>query len=100
MDNYENYKLTPDDNKLVMALLATMSGFFTDETGWASKFYELLWQHNIDLRSMKIDSSNYTTNSDVQYKGFHYTIAEVKNEIGSMKAKPHMQVQLNFSRMG
>lgn len=92
MDDCENHEPTPDDNKLVMALSATMSGFFTDETGRASKFRELLRQHDIDLRATTIDGSNYTTDGDVQYKGFRYAIAEVKNEIGSTKAEPHMQV--------
>ncbi|KAG2060474.1 hypothetical protein BDR06DRAFT_1053669 [Suillus hirtellus] len=92
MDDCENHEPMLDDHKLVMALSVTMSGFFKDETGRASKFCELLRQHDINLRAMTIDSSNYTTNSDVQYKGFRYAIAKVKNEIGSMKAKPHMQV--------
>ncbi|KAG1860902.1 hypothetical protein F4604DRAFT_1957637 [Suillus subluteus] len=92
MDDCENHEPTPDDNKLVMALSVTMSGFFTDDTRRASKFRELLRQHNIDLRATTIDGSNYTTNGDMQYKGFRYAIAEVKNEIGSTKAEPHMQV--------
>ncbi|KAG1792084.1 uncharacterized protein HD556DRAFT_1444869 [Suillus plorans] len=69
-----------------------MSGFFTNETEQAFKFHKLLQQRNIDLRAITIDSSNYTTDSDMQYKGFHYAIAEVKNEIGFTKAQPHMQV--------
>jgi hypothetical protein len=96
MDDCENLEPTPDNNALAMALSATMSGFFTDETARAFKFRDLLQKHHIDLRATNINGTKYATDGDVQYKGFRYAIAEIKNEIGSSSADPHMQVLLYY----
>ncbi|KAG2057238.1 hypothetical protein BDR06DRAFT_969444 [Suillus hirtellus] len=65
-------------------------------TLYPAHFFIQSSQHNINLRAMTIDGSNYTTNSDVQYEGFHYAIAKVKNEIGFTKAEPHIIAQLGM----
>lgn len=98
MDDCENIEPTPDDNKLALALSVTMSGFFTDKTARTAKFRELLQQHGIDIRATTIDGTNYVTDGDVQYRGFRYAIAQVKNEIGSPNAEPHMQVLSHYIR--
>ena len=91
MDDCENHEPTADDNKLVMTLSAAMSGFFMNETQRAAKFREILQEHDIDLRATIINNTSFTTDGDMQYKGFRYAIAEVKNEIYSTNAEPHMQ---------
>ncbi len=42
IDDCENHKPSPDDNKLVWKLSMAMSGFFEDEKARASKFREIL----------------------------------------------------------
>lgn len=68
-----------------------MSGFFEDENARASKFREVLREHDIDIVAATIDYIKCTTDGDQQLKGFRYLIVEIKNEIGSKGAEPHAQ---------
>ncbi|KAG1898721.1 uncharacterized protein F5891DRAFT_1129342 [Suillus fuscotomentosus] len=96
MDNCKNIEPTPDDNKLAMTLSVVISGFFTDEKAQAYKFHEVLQVHNINIMAMTISGTTYVTDGDIQYKGFHYAITKVKNELGSMVTEPHMQTILYY----
>ncbi|KAG1812750.1 hypothetical protein EV424DRAFT_1473537 [Suillus variegatus] len=99
MDDCENIEPTPDDNKLVMTLSVVMSGFFTDEKARAYKFREVLQAHNINITATMISGTTHVTDGDIQYKGFRYTIAKVKNKLGllgSTATKPHMQTILYY----
>ncbi|KAG2116464.1 uncharacterized protein F5147DRAFT_568096, partial [Suillus discolor] len=98
IDDCENLEPTPDDNKLAMTLSAVMSGFFTDETARASRFREILQEHNIGMMGTTIDGTAYGPDGDIQHKGFRYAIAEVKSELGSTPAEPHMQAILYYIR--
>ncbi|KAG1792983.1 uncharacterized protein HD556DRAFT_1527757 [Suillus plorans] len=80
MDDCENIEPTPDDNKLAMTLSVVMSGFFTDEKARAYKFREVLQEHGINITATTISGTVYVTDGDIQYKGFRYAIAKVKNE--------------------
>jgi len=85
----KSYEPTDEDNKLVMALSGDMSGFFKDEGERSAKFREILRDHGIDLTASTIEYTKYTTDGDMRRGGSLYTIAEVKNEIGSKGAEPH-----------
>ncbi|KAG1886438.1 hypothetical protein F4604DRAFT_1721739 [Suillus subluteus] len=91
IDDCESHEPTKEDNDLVMALSEAMCNFFDDEDKRASKFWEILQEHRINLIPSKIQHTKYETDSDIQYRGFRYAILEAKNELGAMQAEPHMQ---------
>ncbi|KAG2125667.1 hypothetical protein DEU56DRAFT_565712 [Suillus clintonianus] len=53
-------------------------------------------EHGIDLTASMINGTAYTTDGDMQHKGFRFAIAEIKNEIGSSRYEPHMQALLYY----
>ena len=90
-DDCQNYKPTAADNKLVLTLSTEMSHFFDNEAARASKFREILRDSDIDTSATVVEGTGFTTDGDIQLKGFRFVILEIKNEIGSKGAEPHAQ---------
>lgn len=68
-----------------------MSGFFKDELVRASKFREILRESGIVASATVIEGTKYTTDGDIQLRGFRLAIIEIKGEIGSRGSEPHAQ---------
>jgi hypothetical protein len=54
-------------------------------------FQEIPQDSDIDTSMTTIEGKKFMTDSNIQSQGFHHTIIEVKNEIGSKGAEPHAQ---------
>jgi len=70
-----------------------MSGFFDDENARASKFREILNDHDLGIHTSAttIEGTKFITDGDFQWHGHRLSIIEAKNEIGSKGAQPHAQ---------
>ena len=76
-DDCRNYKPTAADDKLVLKLSTEMSDFFDNEAAQASKFREILRDSDIDTSATVVEGTGFTTDGDIQLKGFRFVILEV-----------------------
>ena len=86
-----NISLTACDNMLAMDLAIAMSALYPDKATWVEKIHNVLETFEIHLNITKTKITGYETDGEISTWGYHFMLAEFKNETGSSSGEPYFQ---------
>ena len=75
-----------------MDLAVAMAAFYPDEATRTESIRTVLEAHEVHFNVTKTKTTGYKTDGDISTRGYHFMLAEFKNEAGSCSGEPYFQI--------